>query len=193
MWLLLTFSIVGLTYIIERGYVIFKAKLKPLPEVFKMIEKLKANDLKGAGDTLKGQKDNYIVSVLLEGLSMITQDIARIEKSMESALNIKLKILEKRLGVLVILSNLAPLTGFVGTVSGMINAFRTISLADEVSTQLVASGIYEALITTVFGLIIAIVVVSAYGILTRRIDDFMDNSQMLSNELLKTLIESKIK
>ena len=93
----------------------------------------------------------------------------------------------------MVLSNLAPLVGFVGTVSGMIGAFKSIALADEVSTQLVASGIYEALITTVVGLLIAIVVISFYNFFISKIEAFTQDSEKLSNEMIEILITEKVK
>ncbi|MDD5067792.1 MAG: MotA/TolQ/ExbB proton channel family protein [bacterium] len=193
MWPLLLFSVIGLAYIIERGYVLFRIDLRPplsLPQVF---NRVRSRDVEGAKNLLLQNEKNYISTVLKDGLDMINQDVPRIEKTLEASINIKVRRLEKGLNALIVLSNLAPLVGFLGTVSGMINAFKSIAAADEVSTQLVAKGIYEALITTVAGLVIAIVVISAYNVFIHMIDGFVSDSERLSNELIETLIENKIK
>lgn len=193
MWPLALFSIIALAFILERSYVFFKVNLKPGPEIKKMFDKLKEKDVAGAREVLTCSEKSYINCVLRAGLEMISQDLNRMEKSIEAAINIKVRVLEKRLNGLVVLSNIAPLTGFLGTVSGMINAFKSIATADEVSTQLVAVGIYEALITTVAGLVIAIVVVSVHSIFMTKIEGFINDSERLSNELVETLIEKEIK
>ncbi len=193
MWPLLLFSIIGLAFILERSYVFLRTDLKVKPEINDIFEKLKEKNIDEAKNILNKNNKEYIADVLKSGMDMLNQDINRMEKSMEAAIKIKVKNLEKRLNGLVVLSNIAPLTGFLGTVSGMINAFKSIAVADEVSTQLVASGIYEALITTVVGLVIAIIVISAYNIYIHKIDNFINDSERLSNELIETLISQGLK
>ncbi|MFA5857882.1 MAG: MotA/TolQ/ExbB proton channel family protein [Elusimicrobiota bacterium] len=193
MWPLLIFSIIGLAYIIERSAVFLMVKIQPGMEIEDMFAKLDEKDVESAKKVLAKHKNAYITEVMAAGLDMLDQTIERMEKSMEACINIKIKILEKRLNMLVVISNLAPLTGFLGTVSGMINAFKSIAVAEEVSTQLVAAGIYEALITTVAGLVIAIVVVSAHSVFMNTVDNFINDSERLTNRLVEVLIEKKIK
>ncbi len=193
MWPLLIFSIIGLTYIIERSYFFYKTDLRVLPEIETVFQRVSENKIDEAKNILINQNNNYIAQSIKDGLDMIHQDVTRIEKTIEASININMRKLEKGLNALVVLSNLAPLVGFLGTVSGMINAFKSIAMADEVSTQLVASGIYEALITTVVGLVIAVVVVSAYNIFLYKIDNYVNDSERLSNQLIEILIENKIK
>ncbi len=194
MWPLLLFSIIGVAFIIERGYQFFKVKIKPSERKIKeMILKLDGKDVEGAKMALGDTSQAYVEDVLKVGLEMIDQDISRMEKSMSAAATIKVNELEKGLNTLVVLSNLAPLTGFLGTVSGMIGAFKAIAATDEVSAQLVASGIYEALITTVAGLVIAIIVVSAHNIFIHKIDNFVSETDRLVNEMVERLIAKKLK
>ena len=193
MWPLLVFSIIGVAFIAERAWQFSHVDLKPCDNVEKMFALLKAKDAAGARQALNDAPAKYVSGVLSVGLDMMNQDIARMEKSMAANTTIKVNTLEKGLNTLVVLSNLAPLTGFLGTVSGMIGAFKSIAATDEVSAQLVASGIYEALITTVAGLVIAIIVVSAHNIFTHKIDNFISDSERLSNELVETLVEQKLK
>ncbi len=182
-----------MAYILERAYAFYKVDLKVKPEIKDMLDKIHEKDIESAKNILQSNVKNYINFVLKQGLDMIHQDVARIEKSIEASINIKVRTLERGLNVLVVLSNLAPLVGFLGTVSGMINAFKSMAMADEISTQLVATGIYEALITTGVGLVIAIVVLSAYNVFIHYVDNFVSDAERLSNELVETLIENKIK
>jgi biopolymer transport protein ExbB len=90
------------------------------------------------------------------------------------------------MNILTALGSLSPLTGFLGTVTGMIGAFRSIAEATEVNAQIVAGGIYEALITTVFGLIVAIIAMISHSVYTHFIDKFVadieKNCSMLISE-----------
>ncbi|MBR4246284.1 MAG: MotA/TolQ/ExbB proton channel family protein, partial [Treponema sp.] len=97
--------------------------------------------------------------------------------------------MENGFNYLTALSSLAPLTGFLGTVSGMIGAFQSIAVATDVNAQLVAGGIYEALITTVFGLIIAIVALIAYNLLIQRVDTFAAETSKAINDLVPDLMD----
>jgi biopolymer transport protein ExbB len=84
-------------------------------------------------------------------------------------------------------ANIAPLLGFLGTVSGMIHAFEAIAAAEEVSAKLVATGIYEALITTAAGLIVAIPVQAAHNYFVSRIDKFVIEIEESGAELIDVL------
>jgi biopolymer transport protein ExbB len=98
--------------------------------------------------------------------------------------------LENGLNYLTVLGSIAPLTGFLGTVSGMIGAFKSIAEATEVNAQIVANGIYEALITTVFGLIIAIVAMTAHSILSSIVDNFASNVEKMCSEVIIEMASS---
>ena len=99
--------------------------------------------------------------------------------------------MENGFNYLTALSSIAPLTGLLGTVSGMIGAFKSIAAATDVNAQLVANGIYEALITTVFGLIIAIAALVAYNLLVQRVDTFAAETSKCINDLIPELLDDK--
>ncbi|WP_461248291.1 MotA/TolQ/ExbB proton channel family protein, partial [Treponema sp. R6D11] len=92
--------------------------------------------------------------------------------------------LENGFNFLTALGSISPLTGFLGTVSGMIGAFRSIAEATEVNAQIVANGIYEALITTVFGLVIAIIAMVSHSIFTHLVDKFTSNMESICSDLI---------
>ena len=111
------------------------------------------------------------------------------ERAAEAEAQERLRRMENGFNYLTALSSLAPLTGFLGTVSGMIGAFQSIAVATDVNAQLVAGGIYEALITTVFGLIIAIVALIAYNLLIQRVDTFAAETSKAINDLVPDLMD----
>jgi biopolymer transport protein ExbB len=94
------------------------------------------------------------------------------ERAVETEAMECISSLEKGFNFLVALGSLSPLTGFLGTVSGMIGAFKSIAEATEVNAQIVASGIYEALVTTVYGLIIAIIAMVSHSVFSNIVDRF---------------------
>jgi biopolymer transport protein ExbB len=108
----------------------------------------------------------------------------QIERAVESEAMTCINTLENGFNFLTALGSLSPLTGFLGTVSGMIGAFKAIAEATEVNAQIVANGIYEALITTVFGLIIAIIAMIAHSLFTNRVDKFAADVEKTCSDLI---------
>lgn len=112
----------------------------------------------------------------------------RMERAAEGEAQERIRRMENGFNYLTALASLAPLTGFLGTVSGMIGAFKSIASATDVNAQLVAGGIYEALITTVFGLIIAIVASIGYNLLVQRVDNFSAEISKAVNDIVPMLL-----
>jgi biopolymer transport protein ExbB len=108
----------------------------------------------------------------------------RMERAVEAQALACINSLENGLNFLTALGSLSPLTGFLGTVSGMIGAFRSIAEATEVNAQIVANGIYEALITTVFGLVIAIIAMISHSIISHIVDKFSAEVEQTCSELI---------
>lgn len=98
-------------------------------------------------------------------------------------------LLEKRLGLLASISNLAPLFGFAGTVTGMIVAFGAIASASSVDVSKVAGGISQALNTTASGLVIGIIATIGYNYYSNKIEDFVEYLEETTNALLAHLIQ----
>ena len=111
-------------------------------------------------------------AIFLAGMRVASLGEARMEKAMETEAAERIGRLESGFSLLVALGSIAPITGFLGTVSGMIGAFQSIANAADVNAQLVAGGIFEALITTAFGLAIAIVAITGYNIFAHVVDRF---------------------
>jgi biopolymer transport protein ExbB len=110
------------------------------------------------------------------------------EKAAETEALTCINSLENGFSFLTALGSLSPLTGFLGTVSGMIGAFRSIAEAEDVNAQIVANGIYEALITTVFGLVIAIIAMVAHSLFSHVVDKFAADVEKSCSNLIVELV-----
>lgn len=191
MWILLIFSIATMALIVERCIYIFwhDCKVEPLAKEIKAMLK---NGKKDAAETKLASLSNKhtVATILLSLLENAKFGENRMEAAAQAEAQERIRRMESGFNYLTALSSIAPLTGFLGTVSGMIGAFRSISEATDVNAQLVANGIYEALITTVFGLIIAIAALVAYNLLIQKVDTFAAETAKAINDLVPALIES---
>lgn len=192
MWVLFVFSIATLTIIIERCIYIFwhDCKVTPLSNKVKlMLREGKKDEAEKMLSELSHKKT--AATILYALLSNSKFGEARMENAAECEAQERLRRMENGFNYLTALSSIAPLTGFLGTVSGMIGAFKSIAAATDVNAQLVANGIYEALITTVFGLIIAIAALVAYNLLVQRVDTFAAETSKCINDLIPELLDDK--
>ncbi len=186
MWGLLALSIIGVAVIIERAITLQKAKADVRGLMEKVVGALKKGDLDEALD-ICAQTRGPIPQILHAGLRQAKKGTAAVEKAIETAGIIEMSFLERGLIILATVANVAPLLGFLGTVSGMISAFEAIAQAEQVSAKLVASGISEALITTMTGLLIAIPTQIAHNLFVQRIDRFVVEMEDSAAELIDTL------
>jgi len=190
MWPLLIFSVATLVIIIERGIYIFLHNLKTDDIERNVIERINNNDIGGAIEFCSSFSNRKpAAKIIREGLKKAGHGEHRIEKAIETEAQERIKSLETGFNFLTTLASISPLTGFLGTVSGMISAFRSIAQASEVNAQLVANGIYEALITTVYGLMIAIIAISFYNIFSHIIDRFTANVEKIGSDIVDALFE----
>jgi len=125
--------------------------------------------------------------ILFAGLERHTEGTERVMKAIENQGLIELSKLEKGLVILATLMNVAPLLGFLGTVIGMIIAFQSIEMAGEVEATLVAGGIKVALLTTAFGLAIAIPVSIAHNYFVSRIDSLVIDMEESAQKMIDAL------
>jgi biopolymer transport protein ExbB len=133
-----------------------------------------------------------VASIYLAGLSRAERGTLAVEKAIESAGSIEMTFLENNMIWLSTVVSLAPMLGFTGTVSGMVNAFESIAAANDIQPALVAVGISEALLTTLFGLIVAMVIQFFQNLFTFMIDKLIVKMEETSIDLLDT-IESQEK
>jgi biopolymer transport protein ExbB len=192
MWPLLVFSMAALAIIVDRILFLLRHKLtieEAAAKVMDSIQKGTLGDAAGFLEPLAGNSMGARVLLAFVHHSGLSED--RLEKAIETEAQGCINALESGFTFLTAIGSLAPLTGFLGTVSGMIGAFRSIAEAAEVNARVVANGIYEALITTVFGLIIAIIAMSAYYILSSFADRFAVRTERCCSELLTALAKAR--
>jgi biopolymer transport protein ExbB len=183
---ILACSVIGLAIILERLYFFAKARTDTGRLMNELLRVLQEEGFEAAQRMLHGTR-GPIAAVLHSGLARAKKGPEAVEKAITTAASIETALLERGLIWLATVANIAPLLGFLGTVSGMIHAFEAIAAAEEVSARLVATGIYEALITTAAGLIVAIPVQTAHNYFVSRIDKFVIDMEESGAELIDAL------
>ena len=116
-------------------------------------------------------------NIIREGIMTIGRPISEIESNMERAANIEIGQMEKKLGQLGLIAGIAPTLGFIGTISGVIKIFYSISVTENISIGNISGGLYEKMISSGSGLIVGIIAYSAYHLFNGKIDDFSLNIQ----------------
>lgn len=134
-----------------------------------------------------------VASIFYQGLDRIEAGIEVVEKSIVSYGSVQMGLLEKGLTWISLCISLAPMLGFMGTVIGMIGAFDSIQAAGDISPSLVAGGIKVALITTVSGLIVAMILQVFYNYIVSKIDSLVHSMEDASISLIDILVEHKYK
>ncbi|TGM27846.1 MotA/TolQ/ExbB proton channel family protein [Leptospira levettii] len=191
MWPLLLSSIVGFGVILERMYFFFTAKLIRKGYNQDLQDAIDASGINGVDEFLKANEGQKITDVLKNGMEVSQNDPEIFAAGIEREAGEVMTLLEKGLTVLSAVSTIAPLVGFLGTVSGMINAFDAIANADQVNAKVVAGGIKEALITTAAGLIVAIPAMTFYQYLQGRVAFFTSEVEEAANKIYKEYLKLK--
>ena len=111
-------------------------------------------------------------NVIKEGILLIGRPIAEIESNMDRAADIEIGEMEKHLGQLGLIAGIAPTLGFIGTISGVIKIFYSISVTENISIGNISGGLYEKMISSGAGLIVGIIAYSGYHLLNGKIDNF---------------------
>lgn len=132
-----------------------------------------------------------VASIFYQGLCRIDEGIEVVEKSVVSYGSIQMSQLESGLSWIQLFISIAPMLGFLGTVIGMIGAFDAIQAAGDISPNVVAGGIKIALITTVGGLIVAIILQLFYNYLVSKIDSIVVSMEDASISLIDILVKAK--
>lgn len=186
MWPLLAFSVVTISIAAERVYYIFfRCNLRAVDLIDETRRLLSEGDFDGARKFLrKRRKKRMAAQVLFRIFEYPNLSEQRMEKNAEAEALSCIGRLENGFDYLAALGSVAPLTGFLGTVSGMIGAFKSIAEATDVNAQIVANGIYEALITTVFGLIIAIIAMISSSLLSHAVNQFANEIETGCAEII---------
>ena len=132
-----------------------------------------------------------VASIFYQGLERSNEGVEMVEKSIISYGSVQMGLLEKGLSWISLFIALAPMLGFMGTVIGMIGAFDAIEAAGDISPSLVAGGIKVALLTTVFGLIVAMILQIFYNYLIAKVDSLVNSMEDASISLIDLLVKNK--
>ena len=186
---LLVCSLVGVVFIFERAWALYRAKINTQEFLDRVRTALiKRRNVKEAV-TVCEEYQGPIANIMKAGLLKYGRPQDEIERTIETASAHELARLERGLGVLAMILNIAPLLGFLGTVSGMINSFDALARAGLSNPGLVAQGISQALITTAAGLGVAIPILAAYNYFTTRVGKYVLEMETAANVLLETYAE----
>lgn len=172
--------------IIERYLSIKKATKQDTNLVNDIKTQLKAGKLDNA-IMLCSRENTASGNVLRSGVSIIGRPISEIESVMEKTTNVEIAEMEKGLGNLGLISGIAPILGFIGTISGVIKIFHTISNTGNLNIQTISGGLYEKMISSGAGLVVGVLAYSAYHIFNMMIDGFALRVQKQSLEIIHTI------
>jgi len=147
------------------------------------------NELKGGknNDALtRARKNEAAIGRILEsGIDKIGQPVSEVERNLETITNLEITKMEKNTGYLGIIAGIAPMLGFIGTISGVIKIFYNISLADNISIGIIAGGLYQKMICSGAGLIVGVLAYAAYHYLQMMIDRYTIRLQESLIQFLK--------
>ncbi|KAB2843498.1 MAG: MotA/TolQ/ExbB proton channel family protein [Melioribacteraceae bacterium] len=191
-WLMLPIflsSIVAVAIIIDRYIVLRKSRMNVPAFLVKIRGMLKKKDLAGAIQYC-GEEKSPAANILKKGLRKYNLGRDRVKEVIESAGRQEISKLEKGLSVLATVSGVAPLLGFLGTVTGMISAFMRIEdLQGAANPSDLAGGIWEALITTAFGLAVGIIALTFYNYLIAAVNKLVLDIEVVTNDVIDIIEE----
>jgi len=192
MWPILLCSIFALAIIIERFMYLYKIKIDTQEFLSKILDKMKHHQIKEALHLCEGAA-NPVSNILKGGILKYDRPRDQIKEALEDASLYEVPKLEKNLSILATLAHISPLLGLLGTVTGMVRCFQVIqtktTTMHPVSPGDLAGGIWEALLTTVAGLVVAIPTFVAYNYLVSRVNNFVIEMEKASTEFVNFLSE----
>lgn len=188
---ILILFVITIYILIEKILIINRESKSPKGFTDEIISRVKNDDINGA-KLICNETNNPVSRMILKGLNKFNTSLKNIETSIENVGKIEIYNLEKNLSLLATISGAAPMIGFLGTVTGMIQAF--ISIAEEegaVSPKLLSSGIYEAMLTTAAGLFVGIIAYLSYNYLVSRVEKLIHKMEYTTIEFIETLQSKK--
>ena len=188
---ILLLSLVAIYIFTERVLTIKKASKTPSEFMDKIRGLVMSGDINGAR-LICSQTDTPIAKMIEKGISRIGNPLKNIEVSIENVGKIQIYQLEKNLSLLATISGVAPMMGFLGTVTGMIQAFIAIAQEEgSVSPKLLSEGIYEAMMTTAVGLFVGIIAYLGYNYLVTQVQKIIHKMEYTSIDFIDLLQEPR--
>lgn len=191
MGIVLLCLILGLAIAIERIIVLNLATTNTKKLLANVEDALNQGGVDGALEVTKNTR-GPVASIFTQGLMRMSEGIEMVEKSIIAYGSVEMGRLERGLVWISLFISLAPMLGFMGTVIGMIGAFDAIEAAGDISPQIVARGIKVALLTTVAGLIVGVILQLFYNYLVSKIDAMVNDMEDASISLVDILVQHKL-
>lgn len=188
MWPILVALVIGLMVVLERFFTLTKASVNTKKLLNNVHEALEEQGVPEALEVCENTA-GPVAEIFHAGLRRVDRGIEEVEKAVQSAGSIEMSFLERGLTWLATIIAIAPMLGFTGTVWGMILAFQDIEKANDISPSIVAGGISVALLTTLFGLVVAIIIQFFHNFFVTRIDKIIIDMEEGSLKLIDTLTE----
>jgi len=192
MGIVLLCLILGLAFAIERIIYLNLSTTNTQKLADKVEDALKSGGLEAAKEVCRNTK-GPVASIYYQGLERADESLEAAEKSIIAYGGVQMGQLEENVSWISLFIAIAPMLGFMGTVIGMIDAFDKIQAAGDMNPSLVAGGIKIALLTTVFGLIVAIILQVFYNYIIAKIDSIVNSMEDASITLMDMLVENKNK
>lgn len=180
--------IIGLTLIIER-IIYLNLATTNTEKLLKSVEDALANGGIEAAKEVCRNTRGPVASIFYQGLLRADEGVEMMEKSVVSYGGVAMGRLEKNLSWIAFVIAVAPMLGFLGTVVGMVQAFDDIEAAGDISPTVVAGGMKVALLTTVFGLIVAIIVQTFYNYLSAKVDSLVNSMEDASISFMDIMVK----
>lgn len=191
MGIVLVCLILGLAIVIERIIYLNMATTNTDKLLANIEGALNSGGVEAAKEVCRDTK-GPVASIFYQGLDRSHEGIDMVEKSVVSYGGVQMGLLEKGISWISLFIALAPMLGFMGTVIGMIGAFDAIAEAGDISPAVVATGIKVALLTTVFGLIVAIILQIFYNYIVAKVDSIVNDMENASISLIDMLVKNEL-
>lgn len=183
-------SFLSIYIIVERLLTLSKASKVPTDFMPKVKQHILNGDVNGA-KMLCAQTDSPVSRMIEKGVNRLGRPLKDIESAVENTGKIEVLKLEKNINVLGIISGIAPMLGFVGTIAGVITIFYNIALEENISIGGVAEGLYQKMVTSAAGLIVGIISHVGYHYLNLQIERIVFKMESSAMELIDLLQENK--
>lgn len=182
--------VLGLAFCIERIIYLSLSEINAKKFMADVDSKIQAKDIEGAKELCRDTR-GPVASICYQGLVRINESLDNIERSISSYGSVQAANLEKGCSWITLFITMAPSLGFLGTVIGMVMAFDNMQQAADISPAIVASGMKVALITTIFGIIVAVVLQLFYNYILSRIEHLTSQMEESAITLLDSIAKYK--
>ena len=190
MWPILIALLFGLAIIGERAYSLINSS-SDNDQFFEEVKTIYSDSGKDQAIEFCENSPGPVASIFYAGLSKMGKTKEEVEKAVQNAGGLEMAFLEKNMIWINSVITIAPMLGFTGTVVGMIKAFEDIKMANDISPAVVAGGISQALLTTAFGLIVAMIMQVAQNFFVSMIDKLILDMEEQSIKIVEYLHSSK--